>query len=978
MKSSSFAEGNFKTFARSEADADAAEAASIDFLDGDELKEFPEFRDFLRTVAENSPYLCRAIEAHPKLIIALCQNRWVSVFEAIKSELDALGLQLKGQTKAEVMSALRTTKSKVHLSAALAELSGQASPLEAAAVLSRFAAKALQVACDFLLFELANAGLIELVDKSAEKPSAKSGISIIAMGKLGARELNYSSDIDLIIVFDPTSDVIRLSGNKSYPEVMSRFARGLVQIMDERTGEGYVFRTDLRLRPDPGATPLAISRDFALSYYEARGQNWERAALIKADCIAGDIDAGSDFLAELLPFIWRRYLDYAAISDIKSIKRQINAHRGENGIAIEGHNVKLGRGGIREIEFFVQTQQLIAGGRDHDLRKRGTIEMLEVFAKKGWIAPQVSVDLQHAYEFLRHVEHGIQMYADEQSHTVPTDSKRVAQLASLLGFPETDNFREELLHQLRSVEKHFGELFEKEADLGLDGENLSFTGGEVDPSTVDALEALGFQRPRDIWNIVRTWHTGRYRALQWEKARERLTELTPFLLEEFGKTQQADAALIRFDALLARLPVGMQLFSLLQSKPELLRLLPTILSAAPSLADTIVENPLVFDGLLDPSFVAGAPDTNELQARLDAFLEDIDGEEEQLDRIRIFAREQRFLVGVRLLTSVITPVEAGNAYTNIAALVVSKALAIAAHNVKEKHGLVPGGRVCLLALGRLGSCEMTTTSDLDLILIYDVEDDEVMSNGPRQIAVSQYYIRLTQRLIAALSAPMAQGILYELDFRLRPSGNKGPLATSLRQFTKYQREEAWTWEHMALCRARPICGDASLMAEVAETVVNVIAVERDASKTKNDVSEMRARLMREKPGADTFDVKRVNGGSTDVDFIAQYLRLTQLHNGNLRAAKAPDIFRSALTAGVADARHMNELIAAWKQYTAIIQLTRLCTTEAITADKTPTAIVDRMLKEFPVDSFEDLEQHLKATQARVVEIRDEILGKLED
>ena len=968
-----FAAGPFRSIETDPAECARVSAHLKDTWQQSDIADLPSaFHAFLSSVACHAPYLSHLLSRHHDLVARLCEDDIDNVIDSVVSGLISLSAQTLPTMPLEaVMARLRHAKSCVHLLCALGDLSGQRDLHATTATLSQLASATLQVALDWLLVDLERAGHVELLNP--ETPSHDCGIVVMGMGKFGARELNYSSDIDLIIVYEPNAAGLRHTGVKSPGETMNRFARQMVRIMDERTGDGYVFRTDLRLRPDPGATPLAITLDFAVAYYESRGQNWERAAMIKAAPVAGDMALGQRFLDELRPFIWRRYLDFAAIADIKSIKRQINAQRGHKEIRVGGHNVKLGRGGIREIEFFVQTQQLIAGGRDPGLRGRQTVATLFALAERGWISQRTAQELEHCYGDLRRAEHVAQMIGDEQTHTIPDAAEARLALASLLGFATLDAFDAHLTQTLKTVERHFASLFENEVNLGSGDGNLSFTGDEPDPSTVDVLSALGFERPRDIWSIIRTWHTGRYRALQWEKARERLTELTPVLLAELARTPRPDATMIRFDELLSRLPAGMQMFSLLQNNPSLIRLLSTILAASPAMSDTIAQNPLVFDGMIDPAFLTGVPDPDDLAHRIDLLLSGIDNHEEQLDRLRMFTNEQRFLVSARLLTGVIDPLEAGGAFSDLADQAVKVALRVAMANLAERHGVIPGARVALLALGRLGSREMTASSDLDLIMIYDAGDGDPMSDGEKPLSASQYYSRLTQRLIAALSAPMAQGVLYELDFRLRPSGNKGPLATSLSAFCKYQHNDAWTWEHMVLCRARPVAGDPSLCAQIDAAVIDILDKDRDIDTTRRDVADMRARLARDKPGRDAFDVKRMDGGMTDIDFVAQFLRLTKLRKLNLKPMRADRIFE-LLDDEVIGADDTAILRDAFADYSAIIQMVRLCTDDGFDPDAAPPGMTERILGHFDVPDTAVLRGHLEAARGKVAAISSRVLG----
>ncbi len=504
-----------------------------------------------------------------------------------------------------------------------------------------------------------------------------------------------------------------------------------------------------------------------------------------------------------------------------SIKRQIHAHKGHGDIAVRGHNVKLGRGGIREIEFFVQTQQLIAGGRFPELRGNQTVPMLARLAERGWITEKARDALAKEYYFLRDVEHRIQMIADEQTHILPEDDEGFARVAHMMGYADPSAFSDVFLDALKVVEKHYAALFEQAPELGSSSGNLVFTGDVDDPGTLETLAAMGYERPSDICRVIRTWHFGRYRATQSAEARERLTELTPALLKAFAETKRADEALLRFDGFegLACGHPAFQPIAIKSPSPEPSR---DDYERRPRLAEIITRNPHVFDGLLDPAIFSEMPTRAYLEERLRVFLGPATDYEEVLDRLRIFAAEHRFLIGIRLLTSAIDGVRAGRAFSDLAELMIGKAFEVVAAELERRHGKVKGARVALLAMGKLGSRELTAGSDVDLILLYDHDKETDESDGEKPLAPSQYYIRLTQRLIAALSAPTAEGVLYEVDMRLRPSGNKGPVATHIESFGKYQRSEAWTWEHMALTRARPIHGDEAFMDHIRSEIDKVL------------------------------------------------------------------------------------------------------------------------------------------------------------
>ncbi|MER9454798.1 MULTISPECIES: bifunctional [glutamine synthetase] adenylyltransferase/[glutamine synthetase]-adenylyl-L-tyrosine phosphorylase [unclassified Mesorhizobium] len=916
-------------------------------------------QEFLAAVFDLSPFLRDVARRRPQILDALFDG---SVEARLLAIAEAIGKAAFAETVSEssLMMELRQWKGEAHFLIALADLSGEADAALTVRRLSNLADACTCAAVDFLLREAHSQGKLKLPDP--ENPSRQSGWIVLGMGKLGAHELNFSSDIDLVVFFDP--DAPAIVDPLEATELFARLTRRLVRILQDRTGHGYVFRTDLRLRPDPGSTPLAIPVEAALRYYEARGQNWERAAMIKARPVAGDLDAGDAFLRELQPYVWRKYMDYAAIADVHSIKRQIHAHKGHGEIAVKGHNVKLGRGGIREIEFFVQTQQLIAGGRFPELRGRETVPMLGALAARNWITADARDALTQQYWFLRGVEHAIQMVADEQTHILPDDDEGLERIAHMLGFADAARFAETFRAALHEVERHYAALFETAPELSAGVGNLVFTGDVDDPDTLQTLHGLGFQRPSDICRVIRGWHFGRYRATQSAEARERLTELTPALLKAFGQTRRADEALVRFDEFLAGLPAGIQLFSLLQSNPALLKLMATIMGAAPRLAAIITRRPHVFDGLLDPALLTELPNRAYLSARLAAFIDGDRPYEDVLDRLRIFASEQKFLIGVRLLAGSIDPARAGRAFSDLADLTIDAALQAVTTEFALRHGRIAGGTVSLLGMGKLGSRELTAGSDVDLILLYDHDADADESDGDKPLAPSHYYTRMTQRLIAAVSAPTAEGVLYELDLRLRPSGNKGPVATHIDAFTKYQRQEAWTWEHMALARARAIGGDAALCAEVEAEVAALLALPRDAAKVRAEASEMRALIEKEKSPRDLWDIKLISGGLIDLEFIAQVAVITGQVEAGRRVTATGEIL-AHLSPDFAEADVRQQLCEAYQLYLALTQMTRLCLTGAFERDDVPPGLSDLLLAVTDLPDFGVLEAHLKETSQKV-------------
>jgi glutamate-ammonia-ligase adenylyltransferase len=855
----------------------------------------------LSSIFGNSPYLSGVAVKEWSFLTRVVEEGADPLFSEIIGETDDLG----GDTAA-LMQRLRIAKRRVSLLAAVSELAGAWSLEQQMDALSRFADAAISATLRHLLLQAASKGLVAIA--APNEPERDSGLIVLGMGKLGGYELNYSSDIDLILLYDPIR--ARVTANDRIQSFFVRLTRDLVRILEQRTGDGYVFRTDLRLRPDPASTPLAMSVPAALAYYESVGQNWERAALIKARPVAGDRIAAEGFLRELRPFIWRKNLDFAAIQDIHSIKRQINAHRGGGRIAIEGHNIKVGRGGIREIEFFAQTQQLVWGGRVHELRVRPTCEALRRLAAAGRVDPGAAAQLIDDYRFLRRVEHRLQMVDDAQTHALPADRAGVARIATFLGYPQADAFVADLHAHLSSVERHYAELFEQAPSLAGPG-NLVFTGAEDDRETLDTIARLGFADPAAVSALVRSWHHGRLRATRSQRVREILTELVPELLRIFGATPHPDAALLRFDRFLSHLPAGVQLFSLFHANPGLLALVAEVMAGAPQLAEDLAQRPALLESVLTEGFFAPLPGRAMMAADLEQALAAARDFEDTLDALRRWAGERRFQVGVQLLRRALDGEQAGASLADIAEAVLASLVRAVAKEFAQRHGGVPGGAFAVVGMGRLGSREMTLASDLDLILIYDAPSAAETSDGPHPLPVASYYARLSQRLIGAITAPTAEGRLYAVDMRLRPSGEAGPIASHFAGFVRYQCEAAWTWEHMALTRARPVAGDAGLCRRISMTLEEVLCSARDPRKLVVDVADMRRRIAEENPRPSPWDLKNRRGGLVDLEFIVQYLMLREAAGlpQVLRRATAPAL-RALGEAGILPAPAVSELTDA--------------------------------------------------------------------
>jgi len=812
-------------------------------------KQPPELEALIAGVAGCSSYLRSLLMTEQGWLAAHLDAPSDQVVAAI-NDFDGVGLDI-------LPNRLRRAKRRLALYAALSDCGGAWELEQVTGALTDFA----DLAVDRVLKALLQAELDRgrLPGCTDDDIASACGMTVLAMGKMGAHELNYSSDIDLIVLFDETRH-----DAANFDDIRERFirvTRRMARILSDVTSDGYVFRTDLRLRPDPSVTPVCLSMDAAERYYESLGRTWERAAYIKARPAAGDLAAGAGFLKTLTPFVWRKHLDFAAIQDAHDMRLRIREHKGLGGpITLDGHDMKLGRGGIREIEFFTQTRQIIAGGRDPDLRDRRTVPALQKLAEKGWIDTTLADGLTEAYRAHRVTEHRIQMLADAQTHRLPQGDEQMDRLARFSGFGDTETFRADVAERLDMVH--------------------SWTEGFFAPEPVaDEAPAL----PENLAEMVDKWRD--LPALRSARAQEIFGRLQPMILARVQAMPDPNATLIQFDRFLAGLPAGVQLFSLFEANPQLIDLLVDICGSAPVLAQYLSRNSKVFDGVIAGTFFAPLGDVDTLSDGLGAALARVSDYEDQLNAARAWMKEQHFRIGTQQLKSMIDAPAAAAHYSDLAEAVLARLFPVVAAQFAKRHGPMPGRGALVLGMGSLGAGSLTATSDLDLIVIYDAAGEE-MSEGQRPLAVSAYFARLTQALVTALSSPMAEGRLYETDMRLRPSGRKGPVATALSSFKNYQATEAWTWEHLALTRARAVAGDASLAAEVEAFRQDLLAQPRDPVKTLADIVDMRRRLAEAADPArlaNPWEAKMGPGRMQDIELMAQTVAL--LAGKSVRDAK---------------------------------------------------------------------------------------------
>lgn len=917
----------------------------------------------LAAIFGNSPYLSQCLLSHPEFFFLLMRKGPDKALESIYGELDTIIAPTAD--KLAIMAALRQAKQRIALLTALCDMGHVWSLMEVTGTLSVFADYAVEACCSHLLWSMHEKSDIKL--PHPDEPTKDSGLIVLGLGKLGSFELNYSSDIDLVIFFD--ADKITYCGRKSVQDCFVKIARNLVQMMQERTADGYVFRTDLRLRPDPGATPIALSVGAAHVYYESQGQNWERAAMIKARAIAGDIAAGMEFVDFLTPFIWRKSMDFAAIEDIQAIKSQIHAHKGFSQITLDGHNIKIGRGGIREIEFFCQTQQLIEGGRKPSLRTVTTLNTLDQLFQNGLITKIVLEELSEAYIYLRTLEHRLQMVNDEQTQTLPELPEDLDRLGIFFGFDDQGEFRRSLHQILTTVQGHYDALFEFEKTPDRKVGRLVFTGSEDDPETLNSLAEIGFTDTSTLSQKVRDWHHGRYRATRAVRTQQILTELMPQLLEALADTSDPDTAFNRFDVFLQKLPAGVQLFSLFKAHPSLLKHVAQIMGMAPELADSLAGNPALLDGILTTDYFGRLPGRAELAEDLDLMLSTARDFQDILDISRRWANDLKFRIGVQILNNVDhetgdgATVTAGPEFSDVADVILTAIFPKVLAELTEKHGKVPGGELGIIAMGKLGSRQMTPGSDADLIFVFDTPEKDMMTDGDKPIPAGLFFTRLSQRYINALSALTGEGMLYEVDMRLRPHGKSGPIALNIEAFEKYYQEEAWTWEHMALSRARVVAGSQSFLPRVSESVTKIVRQPHELEKLKTDIVSMRARVHKEHAVNSIWSIKHVVGGLMDAEFLCQYFRLAYGHtHPEILVPNSITCLQQVTRLDLIAPEEAERLMDIIKLYLNVSGLLQLCLGSRAMGDEAPIALQKALIKAGNADSFDGLRKKLESAQ----------------
>jgi len=908
--------------------------------------------DLVIGAGATAPYLGRLARAEPEWLAAAIEAPPEETLDATLREMAAAVAAASG--KAEAAAALRRAKARSALLIALADLGGVWELGDVVSGLTRLADTAVSASVDWLIGEARSRGTLP-------EGQGGPGYVVLALGKHGAGELNFSSDIDLICLFD--QDRFARADLADAKSAFIKITRGLVTLLADRMEDGYVFRTDLRLRPNPSSTPVCLAMEPAERYYESLGRTWERAAHIKARPIAGDIAAGRAYLGRLTPFVWRRHLDFAAIEDTYGMLRKIREKKGKfTPEGLPGHDIKLGPGGIREIEFFAQTRQLISGGRDPRLRMPTTLGALEALVGGGWTERETADRLARDYVAHRDLEHRLQMIEDAQTQTIPLSAEARARVAALDGASDLGPWEAAIAARLADVHAASEAFFAPQADQG------------EAPVEIDAeyLAERGFARPEDALKLLERWRGGRIPATRSARALELYTRLEPRIVRKLARSGSPDEAIAELDRFMSGLPAGVQMFSLFKANPHLLELIVEIVAVAPRLASHLGRRPQVIDALLSQEFFQPLPDTAELASDLEAWLAREDDYERILDAARRWAREQHFRAGVQVLRGLAAPQEAGAAFSAIAEACLGALLPRVIAEFSSRHGPPPGNGLAVIALGKLGSREMTAGSDLDLIIVYD-PGEATESDGPRPLAPRTYYPRLTQALVAALTAPTAEGRLYEVDMRLRPSGRQGPVATSLSGFEGYQREHAWVWEHLALTRARVICGAEALRSRIEAIIGDVLATRAGNASVIDEACEMRAKLA-EAHGTERtqrWALKHAAGGLMEIEFLAQ---TGALACGLDTPIAARDALPALAEAGWLSDDDADALGAALALMQGLQHLERAALDTPFDPETAGQGLRKAVARAGGVGTFAELESLLDTHQRRAAEICREVLA----
>ena len=905
--------------------------------------------DLLNRVFGHSPFLSDSAVVEPGIIEAFVADGAEGAVAAARHDLPESQTVVAMETP-DVAKHLRIVRRRVALAVALADISGAWSVPRVLEEWSAFAGDLLHLASFHLL----------------GPEAAQSGYAIIALGKLGAKELNYSSDVDLAIFYDQQSPAFPAAARDGRASRhFTRLTQRLVNLFQERTADGYLFRMDLRLRPDPGSTPLAVSMESAELYYSGLAQNWERAVFIRARPIAGDCEAGERFLRCIAPFVWRRSLDFSAVRDIQAMLRQTS--RGDSDFSPAGFHLKFGGGGIRTIEFHLQTEQLVWGGRNRALRRGGTAEGLRALAAAGRMKETVADELIAHYRYLRKVENRLQMIRDEQTHVVPENETDRSRLASFLGHANLAEFDAELAGHVTAVQTLTAASDAADESLVHPFGSLVFTGVDPDPATVATLTRMGFRNPERVIAQVADWHRGRIPATRSERGRALLTEITPRMLGAIGEAPDPEVAFAGFARFLESLNAGVELLSMFANYPSLMAVVVEIMGSAPELGQSLTANPRLLDQLLETPLEAPLPGPAAIEAALDVELGlGLGDYQDDLDAFRRWAGELRFAVALKLLCGVETSGDAAVALTHVADIAIRRLMDRVAQEFEPKHGRVPGGGAAFLALGKLGGRTLLPGSDLDGIFFYDASGVSAQSNGSAPLAASVYFTRFANRLITGFTAHTVAGRLWEFDLLLRPHGRAGPLASALSGYETYLAKDAWPVEKLALVRSRVIAGAPETVDTLNAIIDRTLTAEGEFDALAADLLTLRTKIKDTHRPSGPFDVKHSPGGLLDLELLVQFLAVTSAQRfGRAIRGSTEEVIGTLGTVGVLPATDQRRLSETAHLYQAVQTMLRIMVGSRTDPAVLQPALVERISQATGFDRGDDLMDALLGARANV-------------
>ena len=909
--------------------------------------ETPAGRGFFSFLCGNSPHLSLLLQRDLELTEAMVAEAPDAITARVRGDLAAAD---PAMDRDRLMTFLRRQRNRVAVLAAVYDCFGICGVMECAELLSDMADHAVRLTVSHLLLDRVERG-------DLERPAGdRWGYFVLALGKHGSRELNYSSDIDLIVLYDP--ECVRYTGSRTLGECFVRVTQDLIRILQSRTGDGYVFRTDLRLRPDPSSTPVAVTVDFALNYYRRFGRTWERTALIKARPVAGDLAAGAAYLERLAPFIWDEALDFTSVEDIRSVSEQIHDFHGHQAVRAAGHNVKLGRGGIREVEFFVHMHQLAYGGRNRRLRGSRLLPMLETLDREHHIMPRETAVLRDAYLLLRRVEHRLQMVNDTQTQKLPDSDAGLEHIACFLGLDSA----QELVRRIESVAGEVHDLYRTrfnvpESEQGLAAAILE--GPDDHPDAVARLEAAGFTRAPAAIAVMKGWSQGRHASTASDRARTIIREILHEIVDALGRTRDPDRALVRLDRFLAALPEDLAFFAMLRANTWLLNLIAVVMGSAPRMADVLEGHPRLLQAVLDPSFFLPIPEREELAGELDERLAGRRDAAERVEQVAAWAGDLRFQVAVQALENLVTVDEASTSLSEVAGAVIECLLRDVLEEMDGEHGPVPGGGCGVVALGRLGAGEMIFGSDLDLLIVAHFEAG-AQTTGPQPIAARIFYRQAAAELVSRLRSRSTYGRLYELDER--------PIMT-LEEFRDHYAGPASTSELMLLTRASIVCGDSETSTAVSAAIAKALARPRNSGRLLEEVARHREAVAAAHPAADAFDVQHVRGGLADLESLAQYLRLRHAHGApEVLAGATASCFEALGAAGLIPRSEASLLAGAVRMQRTLQALLRLTWSRGAAVTDAPAPMRLKLATALECAGFDELEAKLRATQAAAFEV----------